>query len=88
MTPPGSDIQQQAQLHQRPQHSLKAHATNGLPRPGTANGVMKAPLSATGLVGGPNAAYYNAGPFQNHIEQLGKLTRPFFSCFVSSNPWF
>lgn len=83
MTPPGSEIQHQAQLHQqRAQHPLKHHAANGLPRPAGANGVtMKSHgSSGTGVMGGPTAAYYPS-PFQNHIEQLGKLTRPFLSSF-------
>lgn len=80
MTPPGSEIQQQhqAQLHQqRAQHPLKQHAANGLPRPAGANGVsMKGQgSSGTGVMGGPTTAYYPS-PFQNHIEQLGKLTPP------------
>ena len=81
MTPPGSEIQQQhpAQLHQRVQHPLKPQMSNGMSRGSGVNGQMKPPgSSGTGSMGGPNASYYPS-PFQNHIEQLGKLSRPTLS---------
>ena len=90
MTPPGSEIQQQhqAQIQQQRAHALKQHATNGLSRPAGANGVpMKSQgSSGTGVMGGPGAAYYPS-PFQNHIEQLGKLTRPFFRVSFCGTFW-
>lgn len=81
MTPPGSEIQQQhqAQLHQRGQQQLKPQMAAVLPRPGANGSMMKAPgNSGTGIVGAPSGAYYPS-PFQNHIEQLGKLSRPLLS---------
>lgn len=90
MTPPGSEIQQQhqAQIQQQRAHALKQRAANGLPRPAGANGVpMKSQgSSGTGVMGGPGAAYYPS-PFQNHIEQLGKLTRPLFHVSFRGTFW-
>lgn len=70
MTPPGSEIQHQAQLHQRGQHQMKPQMAAGLPRPGSNGSIMKAPgNNGTGVIGAPTGAYYPS-PFQNHIEQL------------------
>jgi hypothetical protein len=65
---------------QRAGQPMKPHVHHGLP---PASGpsmvsVMKGQgSSGPGGMGGVSAAYYPP-PFQNHIEQLGKLTRPSF----------
>jgi hypothetical protein len=95
MTPPASDSQMQFQQQQQQRlQAAKAQAAHGLPgNPGImANtGAVGNPLgpkgpgsSGTGGTGGtPVAAAYHPypSPFQNHIEQLGKLTRPLLSFF-------
>jgi hypothetical protein len=95
MTPPGSDAQLQmhraqglpapSQLHQHPQHPqqlMKPHGPRGL----TATAGMAPPLapapkgpagSASTTMGGVSEPYYPS--YQNHMEQLGKLTRPLMS---------
>lgn len=87
MTPPASESQmmlQQPRVHPQPKqqlhHGLPVLATTGL---GVALG---SPLKGSGSSGGPAgmggvpATYY---AFQNHIEQLGKLTRPLLSYFFA-----
>lgn len=94
MTPPASDsqIQHQQQQHQRMQVP-KPQIHHGLPgnqglvgNPvmiGATLGPKGQGSSGTGSAGGtPIAAAYYPSPFQNmknHIEQLGKLTRPLLS---------
>lgn len=92
MTPPAPESQiqqqQQAQLQQqqRSHQPLKPQMAHGLPVPVGAQGRGIGPAlkgqgtNGTGAMGGASAAYYPS-PFQNHIEQLGKLTRPLLSCF-------
>jgi hypothetical protein len=75
---------------QQQQHRLqvaRAQAQHGLPNPGLGNtGVVGNPMgpkgqgsSGPGDTGGtPVAAAYYPSPFQNHIEQLGKLTPPIY----------
>ena len=85
MTPPASDSQTQIQRAAQP---LKSHIQHGLPMPSVTGGlgpgimsVMKGQgSSGPGSIGGVPASYYPA-TFQNHIEQLGKLTRPLFIFF-------
>jgi hypothetical protein len=96
MTPPASDTQVQFQQQQQQQRlqAAKAQPSHGLPGnpPGMMGntGVIGAPMgskgqgsSGTGSTGGAPAvtAYYPTHNFQNHIEQLGKLTRPLLSYF-------
>jgi hypothetical protein len=88
MTPPASESQlqqqQQAQMHQQRSHQpLKPQMAHGLPVPIGANGAALGPAmkgqgnTGTGPLGGANAFYPSPFQnFQNHIEQLGKLTRP------------
>lgn len=91
LTPPASEnqmhYQQQPQRlqapKQQPQHVLQANtgllvSTGGMGIPMVPKGQGS---SGTGSTGGTpvTAAYYPSGPFQNHIEQLGKLTRPLLS---------
>lgn len=93
MTPPATDsqIQHQQQQQQQRLQAAKLQTPHGLPGNsgllGT-TGAIGTPLgpkgqgnSGTGGMGGTPvaAAYYPT--FQNHIEQLGKLTRPFLSYF-------
>jgi hypothetical protein len=90
MTPPGSDThlqqqQQQQQLLQQQQRNQQQHKSqmpHGLPLPGGLGSQMGPAMkgqgtSGPGSMGGVQAAYYPS--FQNHIEQLGKLTRPLLS---------
>jgi len=92
MTPPGSESQiQHPQLQQRLQPA-KPQVPHGLPgNPGAGllvnTGLIGSTLgpkgqgsSGTGSTGGtPVAAAYLSPNFQNHYEQLGKLSRPFLS---------
>jgi len=89
LTPPASENQMHYQ-QQRLQATKppSQHAMQQNPNLMVATGGMSAPLgpkgqgsSGTGSTGGTPvaAAYYPSGPFQNHIEQLGKLTRPLLS---------
>jgi len=85
MTPPASDSQlqqQQQRLHQQ----LKPQIPHGLPVQAGGLGNPMGPAmkgqgsSGPGSMGGVPTAYYPS-PFQNHIEQLGKLNRPLLSNF-------
>lgn len=92
MTPPSSDIQAQLE-HQHHLHQPQPAEFNGQPHvnhPATyptsqPAAVMAMPtMSMAGPMSGPGtigASFYPT-PFQNHIDQLGKLTRPFPS------PWY
>jgi hypothetical protein len=72
---------------QRGHPPLKPQVHHGLPLPVPTGGLgqplasaMKGPgNSGSGSMGGAPAAYYPS--LQNHIEQLGKLTRPLLSIF-------
>jgi hypothetical protein len=86
MTPPAS-VESQLQT-QRSHQQVKTQLHHGLPMPPSAGGISQ-PMTAAmkgqgssgpGSMGGVPAAYYPS-PFQNHIEQLGKLTRPLLSNF-------
>jgi hypothetical protein len=94
MTPPASDSQIQLQLQQQQQRlrAAKPQIPHGLPPTlvNTGSGVI--PMgpqgqgsSGVGSAGGtPTVAAYYQSPFQNmkeHIEQLGKLSRPLLSLF-------
>lgn len=93
MTPPGSETQAQfqQQQHQRLQAKPQPQAGHGLSDPGLIGntGMVGATLrakgpgnSAPGTTGGvPAATALYPAPFQNHFEQLGKLTRPLLSSF-------
>jgi len=92
MTPPGSESQVQHQQHpqhqQRPQQSMKPQVAPGVSNPGPGGqgnhmvSAMKGQgSSGPGSMGGVQTAYYPSHTFQNHIEQLGKLTRPLLSYF-------
>jgi hypothetical protein len=95
LTPPASDSQMHYQPQQRlqapkpqPQHAIPPNPslmvnTGGI---GVQMGVQakgQGSSAGTGSASGntPVQAYYPSGPFQNHIEQLGKLTRPLLSLF-------
>ena len=89
MTPPASDTQIQFQQQQQ-QRLQAAKGLHGLPGPGLmANtggmGTTSGPKGGSGGSGGtggtPVAAAYYPSPFQNHIEQLGKLTPPLLHFF-------
>lgn len=89
MTPPASDIQLQHQQQQQRLQAAKAQPAPGLPG---STGMLGTPLgpkgqgsSGTGSTGGTPvaAAYYPSPTLQSHYEQLGKLTRPLFSPFLS-----
>jgi len=93
MTPPPSDIQlqqqqqQQLQQQQRAHQTLKPQMSHGLPVPGGLGPNMGPAMkgqgsSGAGGMGGVPATYYPSPHFQNHIEQLGKLTRPLLSIFI------
>jgi hypothetical protein len=95
MTPPASDTQIQHQQQQQRMQAPKPQIPHGLPGNqglvgntgviGTTMGPKGQGSSGTGSTGGtPLAAAYYPSPFQNmknHIEQLGKLTRPLLSHF-------
>lgn len=98
LTPPASDAQMHYQQQQQRLQAAKPQQQQPQPgMPGSANllvntGGVGVPLgqkgqgsSGTGSTGGTPvaAAYYPSGPFQNHIEQLGKLTRPLLSLFFT-----
>jgi hypothetical protein len=100
MTPPASETQMQFQQQQQQRlQAAKAQGQHGLlGTPGlmTAAGGLGAALgpkgpgtSGTGGTGGTpvSAAYYPSpsGGFQNHYEQLGKLSPPFPSIFFIWN---
>jgi len=79
MTPPASD----AQMHQQ---RLQQQIKHGLPMPSA--GTIPSPLGppmknqatgGAGSMGGAPSTYYPA--FQNHLEQLGKLTPPLVISF-------
>lgn len=94
LTPPASDGQMHYAHQQRPQvpkphpqHAMQAAPglmvnTGGMPLAAKGQG-----SNGTASTGGTptTAGYYPAGPFQNHIEQLGKLSRPFLSYFFAWN---
>lgn len=83
MTPPASDsqMQQMQRVHQQlkpqPQHGMTLPQA-GVLGPALISGGKGQGGSGPGSTGGVAAMYYPA-PFQNHIEQLGKLTRPLLS---------
>ena len=87
MTPPASDSQMQFQQQQQQRlQAAKSQPAHGLP--GNAGMVVNTGVGASiapkgpgssgtsGTGGTPVAAAYYPSPFQNHIEQLGKLTPP------------
>lgn len=84
MTPPSSETQLQFQQQQHRFQSVKPSPQGlpGNPGLGGATGGIGAPLGpkggSSGAVGtgGTPAAYFQSNTFLNHIEQLGKLTRP------------
>lgn len=94
LTPPASDAQIHfQQQQQRLQPANKPQHQNGMPANAgmlvnTGLGVSMAQKgqggSGAGSTGGTPvvAAYYPSGPFQNHIEQLGKLSRSFPPSFL------
>jgi hypothetical protein len=85
MTPPASDSQTQMQRAAQPLKPLLHH---GLPMPSPTGGLGPGIISAIkgqgssgpGSIGGLPAGYYPPN-YQNHLEQLGKLTRPLLSIF-------
>lgn len=80
MTPPASDSQAQMQRASQP---MKTHIHHGLPPvtgPSMVSVMKGQGSSGPGGMGGAPATYYPT-TFQNHIEQLGKLTRPLLSIF-------
>lgn len=94
MTPPASESQiqhqHQVQLQQQQQRMVKPQLPHGLPASlvNTGSGVISMGPKGQGSVGTgssggtPTVAAYYPSPFQNmkeHIEQLGKLTRPLLS---------
>ena len=90
LTPPTSDTQVQHQpIHQQPRaHPARPQNALGLPsNPGLVNtGIISTTLgpkgqgiNGTGSAGGPPVAASFSPSFQNHIEQLGKLSRPLLS---------
>jgi hypothetical protein len=83
MTPPANDTQTQMQRVQQQMKPPIQHAPPATAGLGTTLiSAMKAPgSSGSGSMGGVPTAYYPS-PFQNHIEQLGKLTRPLLSLFL------
>ena len=97
MTPPASDLQaQQQQQHQhqhqqpRPHQPPKAHnhpriqPHPGIRMPSTDSiGTQLTPQTAgpTGSGSASTSTFYPS-PFQNHIDQLGKLTRSLLSIFL------
>lgn len=84
MTPPASDTQIHQQQHPHPQQRmnqprsahqpLKPHVADRMGLGPGVKGQMSDGNRAMG--GGPTASFYH------HIEQLGKLTRPFLSGFA------
>ena len=96
MTPPASETQAQFQQQQQRLHAAKAqaqaqaHPPHNLPNPGLINtGVMAQKGQGNGAVvttgGAPAATALYPSPFQNHFEQLGKLTRPLLPLIVLWN---
>lgn len=87
MTPPASDSHIQLQQQRNHQQQLKAQIPRGVQQqvPGIGAPIGSGPKGhgsgGTASMGGMPAAYYPA--FQNHIEQLGKLTRPLLSNFFT-----
>lgn len=84
MTPPGSEPQMQPQ---RINFTLKPQMPQGTaPTAYPGHGMIPAMKGQGGNgsagVGGVPSAYYASAPFHSHIEQLGKLTRPFSSYVV------
>lgn len=95
LTPPASDAmhyppQQQQRMQApkpQPQHPMQTNPnlignTGVLGVQMGGKGPGQGSSAGTGSTPAPAAAYYPSGPFQNHIEQLGKLTRPLLS-FIS-----
>ena len=83
MTPPASDSQIQMQRAHQPMKPQVHHGLPALPAAGGLGPPMKGPgSSGPGSTAGVSATYYPS-PFQNHIEQLGKLTRPLLSPFLN-----
>jgi len=95
LTPPASDSQiqlphQHQQVQQQRMHVTKPQMPHGIPgNPGLVNtgiiGTVLGPRgqgsNGTGSTGGtPTTAAYYPSSFQNHYEQLGKLSRPLLSC--------
>jgi hypothetical protein len=98
MTPPASDamqFQQQQQQQQRlqPAKPQPIQGLQGNPammgNPGSVGPLgpkMQGGSGTSGTGGTPiTAAYYPSPNFQNHIEQLGKLSRPLLSHFFTWN---
>ena len=91
LTPPASDSQLQLQQQQHRLQAARAQAQHGLSNPGLGHaGLVGNPLGPKGQGSAGNggtggtpvaAAYYPISHFQNHIEQLGKLTLPLLSFF-------
>lgn len=82
MTPPASDAQMQQQRlqHIKPQmpHVLPMPSAGNIPSPLGPPMKNQGPAGAGGMSGAP-AAFYPS--FQNHLEQLGKLTPPLLISF-------
>lgn len=80
MTPPASD----PAIQQRPQQPMKQPLPHGHQNGPAGLGAPLAPaMKSQGNGVGRNmrpgqTPYYASAPFQTHIEQLGKLTRPLF----------
>jgi hypothetical protein len=99
ITPPASETQMQFQQQQQRLQAAKSHPQHGLLGPpgligstggiGAALGPKGPGTSGTGGTGGTpvSATYYPSpsGGFQNHYEQLGKLSRFFLSLFFTWN---
>jgi len=94
MTPPASEPQMQFQQQQQQRlQAVKPQPSHGLPGnvgmvSNTGVGASLAPKGpgssgTSGTGGTPVAAAYYPSPFQNHIEQLGKLTPPLLSFFFN-----
>lgn len=91
MTPPPSDFQLQLQQQQQRLHAARALSNHGAPLPaigtiaGNPAGAKGQGNSGTGGMGSApvSAAYSPFQKFQNHYEQLGKLTRPLLSHFLN-----
>lgn len=70
--PPVAGMKAAAAQQVPPLHGLPA------PRQMQVPGLQQGANHVRGSVGGTAAAFYPTPSFQNHIEQLGKLTRSFF----------